>query len=122
MIFISGDCTSNKILDQARVEHVHYAILVAEQHITGRSDQDRDARTILTALTVEKRNPHINTCVGLLHKEEHKENILKMAQVETVISCDTYLGKLIAHSTRSHGLAETLAQLLCSNDGNEFKK
>lgn len=122
LLFISGDCTSNQILNTARVEHAHYAVITAEKSNTERSDQDRDARTILAALTIEKRNPAIKTCVELLHKEEHKENILRMANVETIICGDEYLGCLIAHSTRSPGLAQALAELLRSNHGNEFKR
>lgn len=122
IFYITGDYTSNEIQSEARIEYAMGAILLADKSKTERSDQDRDARNILAALTIEKRNSTIETCVELLNREPRKVRILQIANVENIVVGDEYLGNLIAHSTRANGLARALSELLTSNKGNEFKK
>jgi len=45
--FLQGDYTKTDVLEQARVRHASRTILLADRSLPNRSDQDRDARTIL---------------------------------------------------------------------------
>ena len=119
--FVTGDYTSTGGLEQARVAFARTAILVADKS-RKRIDQDRDARTILAALTIEKMNPSIHTCAELLRRDSEKIQVLEMAHIEDVVVGDEYLGNLIAHATHVYGLIQVMDELLTANVGNEFYK
>ena len=71
VFFVRGDYTKPAVLEQARVRKANKAIIVADDTIE-RSDQDRDARTVLGALMVERMNPEIYTCAELLNRENEQ--------------------------------------------------
>ena len=83
-----------------------------------RTDQDRDARTVLAALTIEKLNPSIYTCAQLLDRRNDIQ--LKLAGVDDVIVTEEVSSHLIATSTRNQGSVEALAELLTVQSGNQI--
>ena len=116
---LNGDPTRVDVLEQAGAHRASYAILLADR-LTKRSDQDRDARTILTALTLEKMKPDIYTVAELLSREgtEH----LRMAGVEEVIIGDEIASSLIATSIRSRGVMPMVEELFTARYGCRFFK
>ncbi|MFW5857534.1 MAG: potassium channel family protein [Planctomycetota bacterium] len=119
VFLVRGDFTSTEVLRRAGVERAGAAILVADKS-RERIDQDRDARTILAALTIEKINPGIFTSAELLSRDN--EGHLRMAGVEDIVVGDEYMGNIIAHGARTYGLVSVLDELLTSTRGNEFYK
>lgn len=119
--FVQGDYSATTVLEAVHVAKARCAVIVADKSIL-RSDQDRDARTILTALTIEKMNNHIYTCAELLHRDKEKTDLLVKANVEDILVGDEYVGNLLAQATRTHGLVHVMDELLTSNFGNEFRK
>lgn len=117
--FVRGDYTSAEILKKAGVGRARAAVLLADKSVP-RSDQDRDARTILAALTIEKLKPGIFTCAELLRRENQEH--LRMAGVEDVVIGDEYTGNLIAHSSRTWGLVTIIDELLTAQWGCQFVK
>jgi voltage-gated potassium channel len=117
--FLLGDATRMEILKKAGIERAQLAVLLADKSLP-RSDQDRDARTVLTALTIEKLNPKIWTTVELLSRDN--ESHLVMAGVEEIIVPDEYAGSLIAASSQTDGIAALLDELLCASKGNSIHK
>jgi voltage-gated potassium channel len=117
--FVTADYTSTEVLKKIRVEKAAAAILLADKS-RPRTDQDRDARTILAALTIERLSPGIFTCAELLRRENQSH--LAMAGVEDIIIGDEYTGNLIAHSSRTRGLVTVMDELLTATRGNQFYK
>jgi len=117
--FISADYTNVKYLKKAGVDRADIAILLADKSLP-RSDQDRDARTILAALTIEKLNPKIFTCVELLNRDN--DSHLKMIGVEEIVVGDEYSGNIVAASARNLGFIPIFDELLTSKYGNQFYK
>jgi voltage-gated potassium channel len=72
----------------------------------------------LAALTIEKLNPGIHTCVELLNRANGR--VLEMVGVEEILVGDEYMGNVIAHATRTAGLVRALDELLRANVGNQF--
>jgi voltage-gated potassium channel len=119
IFFLTGDYTSIDVLEQVGIPHAAQAILIADRSLP-RSDQDRDARTVLAALTIEKLNPSIFTCAQLL---DRKNNVhLRVAGVEEVVIGDEVSSHLIASSARNRGLTDIFGELLTVREGNEFYK
>lgn len=115
----SGDYTRVDVLETVGIIHASRAILLADTS-RPRSDQDRDARTVLAALTIEKLNPAIYTCAQLLDRNNDVQ--LKIAGVDDVIVADELASHLIATSARNQGSVEVLTELLTVQIGNQFYK
>nr|WP_148288058.1 ion transporter [Prochlorothrix hollandica] len=119
LYFFQGDYTTLDVLENVGIYHASRAILLADS-THPRSDQDRDARTVLAALTIEKLNPVIYTCAQLLDRKNNVQ--LRVAGVEDVVITDELAGHLIATSARNLGAVEVLAELLTVQTGNQFYK
>ena len=117
--FLSGDFTRIEVLKRAGIERAQVAVLLADRTLE-RSDQDRDARTVLAALTIEKLNADIFTCVELLNRDNREH--LSMAGVEEIVVPDDYAGQIIAASSRNRGLVTMFDELLTSRYGNQIYK
>jgi voltage-gated potassium channel len=117
VFFISADYTRVDVLERAGVRHARMAILLADKSV-GRKDQDRDARTVLAALTIEKLNPKIFTCVELLNRDN--ETHLRMAGVEEIVVVDEYAGNIVATASRNRGLVAVMDILLSTSYGSSF--
>lgn len=117
--FYTGDYTTIDVLDTIGIKRATQAILLADA-TRPRSDQDRDARTVLAALTIEKLNPQIHTCAQLLDRKNDVQ--LRVAGVEDVVVGDELTSHLIATSARNRGLTDVLTELLTVQIGNQFYK
>lgn len=118
--FVSADYTQVSVLRRCNVERASLAILLADKS-KERSDQDRDARTVLAAMMIEKLNRHIFTCVELLNRDN--ETHLKMAGVEDVIVGDEYAGTIIAAASRNRGgIVPMVNEIFSSKFGNQLYK
>lgn len=116
---LNGDPTRFEVLEQAGAERAKFSIILADKLII-RSDQDRDARTILSALTLEKMNPEIYTMAELLSSEG--VNHLKIAGVEEVMISDEIASNMIASSIRNRGMMAMVEELFSARFGNQFYK
>ncbi len=119
LYFVRGDYTSTAVLQKAGIERAAATVLLADKSLP-RTDQDRDARTLLAALTIEKLRPGIFTCAELLRRENIEH--LSMAKVEEIVIGDEYMGHLIAHSSRTRGVIKIVDELLTASRGNQFYK
>jgi len=119
VFFIQGDWTHPKVLTRCGAERAAIAVVLSDR-TRELSDQDRDARTLLAALTLERINPSIFTCAELLNSQN--EANLKLAGIDEVIARDKYTGSIIAAGARSLGIVGVLRELLTSKWGNQFFK
>ncbi|NER48323.1 MAG: potassium channel protein [Symploca sp. SIO1A3] len=117
LYFKIGDYTIIDVLESVGIYHAARAILLADA-THPRSDQDRDARTVLAALTIEKLHPGIYTCAQLLDRKNNVQ--LRVAGVEDVIVAAELASHLIATSVRNQGSVDVLAELLTVQIGNQF--
>ncbi len=117
---VQGDYTRMDVLKQAGVERASYALLLADTSIEKRSSQDRDARTVLAAMLIEKLQSEIYTTVQLLNRDN--ESSLEEIGVEEIIVSDEYVGSIMANVTKNQGIVSMLDELLTSKWGNQFYK
>ena len=116
---VCGDYTKVSVLEQVNVPKAAMAILLTDT-LTPRSDQDRDARTVLAALTIERLNVDIFCCAELTSWEHAK--LLQSAGVEEIVVRDWYAGVILGSMGRNWGLAAVLRDILSTSDGNAFHK
>lgn len=118
--FLEGDYTTIETLKRARVAHAATAILLADRSVSTRSDQDRDARTILAALMIEKLHPGIFTCAELLSRAN--EVHLRLAGIEEVVIGDEYSATILATSSRVRGVTQIADEIFSNKIGNQIYK
>ncbi|MDF1564515.1 MAG: NAD-binding protein [Deltaproteobacteria bacterium] len=116
---VSGDYTRVEVLEQAAVSRASKAILLSDK-TQPRSDQDRDARTVLAALTVERLCPGIFTCAEL--RSRQNEGLLRRSGVEEIVIADEYSGFILGSVGRTSGLVATFDEILSARYGNAFHK
>lgn len=119
VFFVPGDYTKPEVLDQARIQHARRAIIVADS-TKPRSDQDRDARTVLAALMVERMNPRIISCAELLNRQN--EAHLRAVGIEEVITTSEAGGHHLAMAAMHPGLANVVSELLTAKKGKTLVK
>ena len=120
LYFVRGDYTKPEALEQARVPYARRAIIVADTTIPQRSDQDRDARTVLAALMIERMKPDIYTCAELLNPDN--EVHLRAAGIEEVVVTSEAGGHHLAMAALHFGLAEVLNELMTGRIGDTLRK
>jgi voltage-gated potassium channel len=111
ILHLNGDFTRVDVLTRANVARASVAILLADD-TKERTDQARDALTVLAALTIEKLQPSIFTCAELLSKEN--EHHLRMAKVDEVIITSEVAGRLLGTAARNRGIPGIVGDLLMS--------
>ena len=120
LFFVPGDYTRIDVLRSAGIERARTAILLADDTRDDRSFQDRDARTVLAAMLIEKLNAEIYTTVQLLNRDN--ETSLRRAGVEEIIVSDEYVGNIMASVVRNRGIVSVLDELLTTKRGHQFFK
>lgn len=112
-----GDWTRIEVLEHVGIVRASRVILLTDTR-TPRSDQDRDARTVLAALTIEKMVPGIYTVVELTSPQS--ASLLRMAGVEEIVVGDWYAGQILAAAARNPGLVRVLDDILTTATGSAF--
>ncbi len=108
----AGDYTRVEVLEECGITRAAMAIVLTDGQ-TPRSDQDRDARTVLAALTIERLSPGIFCCAELTDRQN--ESLLKRSGVEEIVARDWYAGVIL-------GSVSVLDDILSSTQGDAFHK
>lgn len=117
--YATGDYTKVEVLRAMGIGRASVAMLLADS--TGnRPRQDRDARTVLVALTIERLAPNAFVCAEL-HDAQHAP-LLKLAGVEEVVISDWVTGVILGSVGRTQGLLSVLTDLFSVQQGNAFFK
>jgi len=116
---VSGDCTRVEVLERAGIRRARAAIILSDATVPTRPDQDRDARTVLAGLTIERLTEQkIFTCAQL--NDRQNESLLRMAGVEEIVVTREYSGYILGSAGRNLGMVTVLDDLLTARHGNAF--
>jgi voltage-gated potassium channel len=119
LFHINDDFTKMDVLERIGTRRARSAIILSDRG-NNLSDQVRDARTVLAALTIEKLNPAIFTCAELI--DEVNATHLRMAGVEEVVSRTDISAGLFASAVVNRGISTVVADLLSQKDGSYLRK
>ena len=115
---MQGDFTDPNILRKANINTAKIAIILPDR--TGeRNNRDIDARTVLTALTIEKLNQTVYSCAELLDAEY--ESHMRMGNVNEVILGGYYSGLMAAHAAMNENIIPFIKNILPSQSENKFQ-
>ena len=115
---IEGDFTDPDILRKANIDNAKIAIILPDRS-GGRNNRDIDARTVLTALTIEKLNHSVYSCAELLDPEY--ESHMKIGNVNEVILGGYYSGLMAAHAAINENIVPFINSILPSEAEHKFQ-
>ncbi len=114
LYFLRGDYTQLKVLNTVGVKAASRAVVVADD-VRSHDIADRDARSVLTVLTIERINPEIYCVVELMNAANR--DTLNLVNVEAVIMRSDLSGRALASACRHANLMDVMMNLLTMRRG-----
>ncbi len=114
LIFIHG-VVSEETLENANLKKAKTIIVLGDDNVETTA---RDAKVVLTTLTIETINPEVYSIVELVDKT-NQQHCLR-AKADEVIVGSELSSHLIASAASDHGISRVVAELLSSRYGNEL--
>jgi len=119
LFHLNEDFTRIDVLEKAGAARARTALVLTDPG-NNLGEQDRDARTVLASLTIEKLNPQIFTCAELISADNASH--LKIAGVEEIVSRNNLSAGLFASSAINEGISGIVCDILSHKEGNYFRK
>lgn len=111
---VRGDHTKLEVLRRANAHTAGKAVVMADA-LRDVPPEDRDARTVLSALTLERLNPKIQCTVELM--DEANEPHLRIAGVEAIVMRNDLAGRVLATALRHPPLVQVVMEVLTIDVG-----
>lgn len=114
LIFING-VVNEESLVKANLEQACTIVILGDDSVETTA---RDAKVVLTTLTVESINPQVYSVVELVDKA-NEQHCLR-ANADEIIVGSELNSHLIASAASDHGISRIISELLSSRYGNEL--
>lgn len=107
---LRGDYFSQSMLELAGARGAERILILADASGAARSATEVDAKTVMTAMTVDKISPKSHVTAELM--DTRFQVYLRMAHVDEIVYSNDYARILLANSVKSAGLAYIVYDLL----------
>lgn len=114
LIFIRG-VVNEDTLEKANLKKARTIIVLGDDSVEATA---RDAKVVLTTLTVESMHPDVYSVVELVDKS-HEQYCLRANADEIIIGSELST-HLIASAALDHGISKVVSELLSNRYGNEL--
>jgi len=114
LFFIKGN-VSEETLEKANLEKAKTVVVLGDDRLEKTA---RDAKVVLSTLTIESLYPEVYTVVELV--DEANVHHCKRAHADEIIVGSELSSHLIASSAINHGISRVVSELLSSQYGNEL--
>jgi len=113
VLFLRGDVVDPMVIQRANVVKAARVLVLADESVV-RSDQEKDARTVMAVMTLKNLAPEVYTCAEVIDSkyDEH----LKLAKCDEVILSREYSRFLLVSATVSEGISKVLHEMLDLSD------
>jgi voltage-gated potassium channel len=113
VVFLRGDIIDPMAIQRANVARAARVLVLADESLA-RSDQEKDARTVMAVMTLKNLAPEVYTCAEVIDSkyDEH----LKLAKCDEVILSREYSRFLLVSATVSEGISRVLHEMLDLSD------
>lgn len=113
VLFLRGDVVDPMAIQRANVATAARVLVLADESLA-RSDQEKDARTVMAVMTLKSLAPEVYTCAEVIDSkyDEH----LKLAKCDEVILSREYSRFLLVSATVSEGISKVLHEMLDLSD------
>lgn len=114
LFFISGS-VSEETLENANLKGASTVVVLGDDKLDPTS---RDAKVVLTTLTIETINPEAYTVVEVVNKE-NKQHCLR-ANADEIIVGSELSSHLLATAAMDHGMSTIVSELISASYGNDL--
>ncbi|MCP3924118.1 MAG: cag pathogenicity island protein Cag26 [Desulfobacterales bacterium] len=114
--FIAGTINVEN-LEKANIPEAKSVIVLSDDKLDSHS---RDARTILSTMTINSVNPNVYICVELLDQENMEH--CKIAGANEIIVVGELSTNLLVNASLDHGISRVITELVSRRYGNELYK
>jgi voltage-gated potassium channel len=115
LFFIRGN-VNEESLNQANLKLARTVVVMGDDNLEPTS---RDAKVVLSTLTIESMVNEVHTVVELVDKAN--EQHCRRAKADEIIVGSEISSHLIATATLDHGISAVVSELLSSSYGNELR-
>lgn len=114
--FIAGEVEADT-LKMANIDAARVVIVLSDDRLDAYS---RDAKTVLTTLTIESVNPDVYTCVELM--DERNVPHCQRAHADEIIVVGELTTNLLVQAALDHGITRMVSELVSNRFGEELFK
>jgi len=116
LYFIHGEVNTETLV-KANIGKAEAVIVLSDDRLDAYS---RDAKTILTTLTIESVNPDVYTCVELM--DEKYVSHCRRARADEIIVVGELSTNLLVQAALNHGLTRMISELVSNRYGEDLYK
>ena len=113
VLFLRGDIVDPMAIQRAHVAKAARVLVLADESLT-RSDQEKDARTVMAVMTLKSMAPDVYTCAEVI--DSKYDDHLRLAKCDEVILSREYSRFLLVSATVSEGISKVLHEMLDLSD------
>ncbi len=112
--YVHGDTVDPSVLQRASIAHARRVLVLADE-TGGRSDHERDGRTVMTVMEVESLAPEVYTCAEVLDRSfvEH----LRLARCDEVVLSRDHARAMLLSASAATGMTPLVDGLLSPDGG-----
>ena len=114
LYFVRGDLTEDH-LKRAGIEKAATVVIVGDRSLASGA---RDAKAVLSVLTVESLNPDVYSIVELASEENVRH--CERAHADEIIVGAEFSSRVISTATLDHGISTVLRELLSAQVGHDL--
>src|SRR5512140_361679 len=112
--YVHGDTVDPSVLQRAKIAAARRVLVLADE-TGGRSDHERDARTVMTVMEIESLAPEVYTCAEVLDRSfaEH----LRLARCDEVVLSRDHARAMLLSASTATGMTPLVDGLLSPDGG-----
>ncbi len=114
-LFFVGGAVNEETLQKANLEKAATIIILGDDNLEPTA---RDAKVVLTTLTIETLCPQVYSVVELV--DQSNEQHCRRANADEIIIGSELSSHLLASAARDHGISTVVSELLSSRYGNDL--
>ncbi len=114
--FVHGELTEAN-LERVNIQQASTVVILGDDSL---EPGPRDAKVVLSVLTVEGMAPQVYSIVELVREENARH--CERAQADEIIVADEFGSRLIASAAIDHGISRVISELLSARFGNDLQR
>lgn len=114
LVFISG-AVNEESLEKANIQEASTVVVLGDDSLDATS---RDAKAVLTTLTIESLNPDVYTVVEIVNKANEQHCV--RANADEIIVGSELSSHLIATAATDHGMSTIVSEIISARYGNDL--
>jgi voltage-gated potassium channel len=114
LAYVHGDTVDPAVLKRAGIARARRVVVLADESVP-RSDQETDARTVMTVMNVESLAPEVYTCAEVLGRTFVEQ--LKVTRCDEVVLSRGHARAMLLSASAATGMSPLVEKLLAPGAG-----